>query len=198
MFKRICKITFISHGATVYSQEGIINDNIKSPKLNDLGECEIEKICGILKERGVLYDKIYSSPNACCTQTAQLIAKIFKQKTITIDLKNRNHGVWNGMTFADLYKEFGTKFFSKTPENGEEIETFNKRVAGTINELVEKNKGNRIIVVTTPEIIQSAIANTLELTPSNQYKILIKTGSMTQISYFKDWSSIIYADCFPL
>ena len=59
MFKRICKITFITHGATVYSQEGIINDSLKYPKLNELGEEEIEKVCEYLEKRGVSYDKIY-------------------------------------------------------------------------------------------------------------------------------------------
>ena len=77
MFKRICKITFIAHGATVYSQEGIINDTLKYPKLNEFGEEEIEKICEYLKKRGVSYDKIYTSPNACCIESAQIIAKLF-------------------------------------------------------------------------------------------------------------------------
>ena len=82
MFKRKCKITFISHGATVYSQEGIINDKLNYPKLNEFGEEETEKVCEYLKKREVAYDKIYSSPNTCCTQTAQIIAKLFKQKDI--------------------------------------------------------------------------------------------------------------------
>ena len=43
MFKRICKITFITHGATVLSMNGIINDRLRSPKLNEAGEEEIEQ-----------------------------------------------------------------------------------------------------------------------------------------------------------
>ena len=38
MFIRKCKITFIAHGATVHSVEGILSDSEKYPKLNDLGE----------------------------------------------------------------------------------------------------------------------------------------------------------------
>ena len=44
MFNRICKITFITHGATVYSLDGIINNTLKYPKLNDFGEEEIQKV----------------------------------------------------------------------------------------------------------------------------------------------------------
>lgn len=198
MFKRICKITFIAHGATVYSLDGIINDTLKYPKLNDFGQEEIEKVCEYLEKRGVAYDNIYTSPNACCTESAQIIAKLFKQKPITIDLKSRNHGVWHGSYYADLFKEHGTTVLTQTPENGEALKDFNSRISKAIDNLVKENKGNRIIVVTTPEIIQSALRKTLKLSAANQHKMLIKTGSLTQISYFDGWSSVIYSDYSPL
>ncbi len=194
MFKRICKITFISHGATVYSQEGILNDKLNYPKLNECGEEETEKVCEYLKKRGVAYDKIYSSPNICCAQTAQIIAKLFKQKYTTIDLESRNHGDWQGKSYKELFDELGSKALIKTPENGESIEEFNTRVSNLLDKLIQENKGNRIIIVTTPEVIQAALAKTLELTPENQHKLLIKTGSLTQISYFEGWSSVIYSN----
>ena len=198
MFKRICKITFITHGATVHSMDGIISTSLKSPKISDYGEEEIDKVCEFLQKRGVAYDKIYSSPNSCCTESANIIAKMFKKKSITIDLKSRNYGVWKGSLYSDLFKEFGAEALTQTPENGEALKDFNKRVDKVINELIKENRGNRIIIVTTPEVIQSALAKTLGLTPKNQHKILIKTGSLTQISYFKGWSSVIYSDYKPL
>ena len=60
MLKRKCKITFITHGATVHTMDGIISDSEKFPKLNDIGEEEIEKVCEYLIKRGVQYDKIYT------------------------------------------------------------------------------------------------------------------------------------------
>ncbi len=198
MFKRICKITFITHGATVYSQGGIINNKLKAPKLNEFGEEEIEKVCNYLEQHGISYDKIYTSPTAYCTQSAQIIAKLFKQKPIAIDLLPRNYGNWHGMYYADLFKEFGPAVLTDTPENGETLKSFNSRVIKMIKQLVKENKGDRIIIVTTPEVVQAALADTLKLTPINQHKMLIKTGALTQISYFKDWSSVIYSDYAPL
>ncbi len=198
MFKRICKITFIAHGATVYSMDGIVNDTLKYPKLNEFGEEETENVCEYLEKRGVAYDKVYSSPNACCTQTAQIIAKLFKQKPMTINLLQRNHGAWHGNFYADIFKENGSAALVNTPENGEALNAFNKRISKELDKIIKENKGNRIIIVTTPEIIQSAIAKTLEITPENQHKILIKTGSLTQISYFEGWSSVIYSGYVPL
>ena len=198
MFKRICKITFIAHGATVHSLDGIINNTLRYPKLNDFGEEEIKKVCEYLQDRGVAYDKIYTSPNACCTESAQIIAKLFKQKAMPIDLVQRNYGVWHGSSYTDLFKEHGEKLLTLTPEKGEALADFNKRVAKSINEIIKENKGSRIIIVTTPDVIQSAIARTLGIKPENQHKTLVKTGSLTQISYFEKWSSLIYSGYIPL
>lgn len=198
MFKRICKITFISHGATVYSLDGIINDTLKYPKINEFGEEEIDKVCEYLQKRGVAYDKIYTSPNGCCVETAQIIAKLFKQKATPIDLTQRNHGDWHGSFYSDLFKEYGSTVLTQTPNNGEALVDFNKRVSKIIDKLVKENKGHRIIIVTTPEIIQAAIAKAIGIKSENQHKTLIKTGSLTQISYFEGWSSLIYSNYIPL
>ncbi len=198
MFKRICKITFISHGATVYSLGGLIGNGMKYPKLNDFGEEELEKVCEFLKHRGVAYDNIYSSPNACCTQSAQIVANLFKKKVKIIDLSPRNFGEWQGMPYSDIFDEYGLEILAETPPKGESLKDFNSRVKKVIKTLIKENTGSRIILVATPEIIQSALADTLKLKPENQHKILIKTGSLTQISYFDKWSSVIYADYCPL
>ena len=199
MFKRKCKITFISHGATVHTLDGIICDTEKYPKINEFGEEEIEKVCEYLKQRAVTYDKIYTSSSARCTQSAQIIAKLFKKNVTSISLPSRNHGEWNGRSYSDLFDEYGPEAIIQQPKGGESLDDFNKRVSEIIDKLVEKNKGNRIIVVTTPDVIQASIAKTLNLTPANQFKILIKTGTLTQISYFENgWSSIIYSDYSPI
>ena len=199
MFRRKCKITFITHGATVHTLDGIISDAEKYPKLNEFGEEEIENVCDYLKKRGVAYDKIYTSPSARCTQSAQIIAKLFKKRITTIDLPARKHGEWSGQSYMDLYDTYGPEVILKTPKGGESLNSFNKRVADILRILIEENRGNRIIVVTTPDVVQSAIAQTLEFDGANQFKMLIKTGSLTQISYFEgDWSSIIYSDYVPL
>ena len=199
MFKRKCKITFVSHGATVHTMDGIICDTEKYPKLNEFGEEEIEKVCHTLEHRAVAYDKIYTSSSARCTQSAEIIAKLFKKKISIIDLPARNHGDWSGRSYEDLFDQYGPEVILQEPNNGESLAIFNKRVSDVIDKLVEENRGNRIIVVTTPDVIQSAIAKTLELTPVNQFKNLIKTGTLTQISYFEgDWSSVIYSDHMPV
>ena len=199
MFKRKCKITFITHGATVHSLDGIISDTDKYPKLSEFGEEEIVKVCEYLEGRAVPYDTIYTSSSARCVQSAQIIAKLFKKKITTIDLPSRKYGEIAGQVFSEYVEKNGIEAIVKKIPGGESLKVFNKRVSDLIDKLVEENKGNRIIVVTTPDVVQAAIAKTLDLKPDSQFKILIKTGSLTQISYFEgEWSSIIYSDFMPI
>lgn len=206
MFKRKCKITFISHGATVYSEENRISDNENYPPINDSGEEEIEKICEWLKKRGVKNDKIYTSSALRTVQTANMISKVFKKNFEILDgLNPRKYGILSGLTFEQIehkhpqmLEQLHANPGSFCPECGEAILTFNKRILKIIKNIVNENIGNRIIIVTHPDVIQSAIGRAIQLPPQHQSKIYIKTGSATQISYFESWASLVYSGYVPL
>lgn len=172
MFNRKCKITFIAHGATIYSEENIISKDDNYPPINEAGVEEIEKICEWLKKRAIKNDKIYSSSALRTTQSAQMIAKIFRKDFEIIDNLNI--------------------------QEDEKIADFSKRIAQIIKIIVNENIGNRIIIVTHPEVIQAAISSAIKLSSICQKNIYIKTGSASQISYFENWSSLMYSGCVPL
>ena len=205
-FKRKCKITFVCHGATIYSEEGRFSDAENYPPLSEFGEEEMLSVAKFLKDRGVKNDVIYSSPSVRTTQSAQMVAKVFKKEYVVVDdLKTRACGTWNGLTFSQIlerYPEGIAKILTqpdKTTDAGAESSVaFIKRVGEVIERLVEENVGNRIIVVTHPEVIQAAICAALEIPADKLPKIFIRTGSVTQISYFENWSSLVYSDYVPL
>lgn len=205
-FNRRCKITFICHGATIYSEEGRFSDALEYPPLSDLGIEEIKNIVAYLKKRGVKNDAIYSSPSTRTLQSAEMISKFFKQEVeILEDLKTRECAAWNGLTFSQILDRYpnGLKDILDYPEErtqagGESSVDFIKRVKIVIDKLVEENEGNRIIVVTHPEVIQAAICAALDIKADKLPKIYIRTGSATQISYFDTWSSLVYSDHVPI
>lgn len=207
MFNRKCKITFISHGATIYSEENrICTDNDNYPPLNDAGEEEIEKICEWLKTRGIQNDKVYASPSLRSIQSAEMIAKVFKKDfEVLDDLTSRKCGVWSGLTYEDIEEKYPQMLeqmhenpCSFQPEGGEAIADFDKRISKIIKKIVDENVGNRIIIVTHPDIIQAAISSAIKLPAQHQAKVHVKTGSATQISYFESWASLVYSGCVPL
>lgn len=206
MLSRKCKITYVAHGATIYTEDFRLCNQENYPPLEEKGQEEIRKICEYIKKRGVKNDKIYSSPATRCIQSAQMIAKVYKQDfEILSELNSRDWGSWNGLTLDNIVKKYSIEYGAKnpsiiaiTPENGEPIVDFNNRVDKVVQDLVEKNIGNRVIVVTGQNVIQSVVATTLGIPPEKQSRILIKTGSATQISYFDGWSSLIYCGYVPL
>lgn len=206
MFDRKCKITFISHGATVNSEEKRLSDKENYPPLSEGGQEEIEKICEWLKKRAIKNDLIYTSPSLRAVQTAQMVARVYKKDfEVLEDLTNRKRGVWSGLTFDQIeekhphmLEQMHANPCSYCPEGGETVLDFNKRVSESIKKIVEKNTDNRVILVTHPSVIQAAISNAIGLPPENQAKVYIRTGSATQISYFTDWASLLYSGYVPL
>ena len=206
MFKRKCKITFIAHGSTIYSEENRISDKLEYPPINENGEEEIQKIVEFIQKRGVKTNKIYTSPALSCVQSAEIIAEELKQDFVVLDeLTNRKCGIWSGLTFNEIEKkypemidDFHNNPLSFCPANGEDINSFDVRVDKSINKIIEDNIRGRVILVTHPSIIQAAIKNALNIPAENQHKIYIKPASATQISYFINWASIVYSGYVPV
>ena len=205
-FDRKCKITFICNGTTIYSNDYRFTDAENYPPLNDYGQEEIEKVCEYLKKRGVKNNKIYSSPALRTKQSADLISKLFKQDyEIIEDLHPRKCGSFNGLTFEqvaqkhpDLLKKMIDEPQIPVPDDAEAISDFIKRVSVSINDIIEQNIGNRIIIVTHRDIIKAAVCSALNMQDSAIHRIYIQSGSISQISYFKTWASLIYCDYKPL
>lgn len=205
-FNRRCKITFIAHGATIYSDENRYSNCENYPPLNEAGEEEIERICLFLKKRAVKNDKIYSSCGTRAVESAEIIAKMYKTDIeIVEELKPLLCGNWNNMTFQQIIKrhpdaiERHVKFpDERICENAESLTEFVTRIGDSINRIIEKNIGNRIIIVTYPDVIQAAIVAALGLPKDKIYNFYIKTGSATQISYYEKLNSLKYAGYVPI
>ena len=204
-FQRKCKITFVCHGATIYSEEGRLSVALNYPPLSESGVEEMEALAGYLKARGVKNDVIYTSPSIRTVQSAMMIAKLFKKDYVIVDdLTLRKYGNWNGQTIGGLLNKYPEGFNhlllkpDKSMGDAESSKELVLRVKKVIERLVEENIGNRIIIVTHPEVIQAAICAALDIPEDKLGKIFIRTGSATQISYFENWASLVYSDYTPI
>lgn len=205
-FDRKCKVTFICHGATIFSEEHRFSDIENYPPLSDLGQEEMERISNYLRRRGVKNDAIYTSPSMRTLQSAQMITKLYKKDYIILeDLNPRKCGKLNGLSLEHLqnkHLDYLDIWFNKLEYDSdieaEGISDFINRVKVVIDRVVSENIGNRIIIVTHPEVIQAAICAALDIPYDKIAKIFIRTGSATQISYYENWASLLYSDYTPL
>ena len=206
LFKRKCKITFIRHGATINTEEHRFFDDEKYPAININGKMEMEKIADWVKNKGLKIDEIYASSSLRTVQSARIVSETcghdFK---ILQNLNSRKTGEWSGLSFEEIEQKYPGKLdlYYKVPEqfcpNGaESLIELNKRVNEVLSGIIENNLYKRLIIVTHGDIIQAAIANALSINPENQFKIYIPTGSATQISYFEDFSSLVYCAYIPV
>ncbi len=205
-FNRKCKITFICHGATIYSEEGRFSDAENYPPLSELGVEEMDNMVKYLKARAVKNDVIYTSPSIRTVQSAMMVSKLFKRDYVIVDdLKAKECASWNGLTFSQVMEKFPdalNKMINEpeklSPSGGESTVAFIARVKKVIDKIVAKNEGNRVIIVTHPEVIQAAICAALDIPADKLSKIFIRTGSATQISYYEEWASLVYSDYVPI
>lgn len=201
MIKRRCKITFIRHGATIYTESDRLSDKDNYPPLNETGKEEIETISQWIKRRGIMADKIFCSPETRVTQSARILSEICKQDfEILPELTAKRSGTWSGLSFEQIEEKYPKELelYHKDRANfvmpeGESISQFNERINEAIEKVVQANNSSRIIIITHGDVIQSAVANILHIPPEYQTRIVIPTGSATQISYFKDWSLLVYS-----
>ncbi len=205
-FNRKCKITFICHGATIYSEENRLSDVENYPQLSELGQDEVERITEYLRRRAVKNDVIYTSPAVRTMQTAKIISKLYKDDAIVLEnLHPRKCGKLNGLTLEQIdskYPNLLESWFNNLEYDedleAESINDFIARVKKVIDNVVAQNEGNRVIIVTHPDVIQAAICAALEMPANKIAKIFIRTGSATQISYYEKWSSLVYSDYTPI
>ena len=110
-FSRKCKITFISHGSTIFSEVGRFSDTENYPPLSEGGMEEIVALTKYLKARGVKNDVIYSSSSVRAMQSAEIVSKLFKKDYVVLDeLKSRAYGKWNGLTFNQVLDRYPEGF----------------------------------------------------------------------------------------
>lgn len=206
LFKRKCKITFIAHGATIYTEENRICDKETHPPLNEVGQEEAVNIAEWIVKRSPKVDKIYSSASLSCVQTANAIAKEYqKDFEILPELYNQNFGIWKGLSFNEIekkypemlekYHEFPSGY---APDGGETLLEFGERVEKTINDIIENNIGKGIVIVTHSNFIRAAIRNALNTPIENQNRVFIPTGSATQIKYSQGWNILMYSGHVPV
>ncbi|MDD3012269.1 MAG: histidine phosphatase family protein [Candidatus Gastranaerophilales bacterium] len=206
MFDLKCKIIFIGHGSTLYSEQNRLYDVDEYPPLNEQGKKEIEKISNWLKSCSPNVDAIFASSALRSVQSARTIAKIFRKDFEILDnLYDRRAGIWGGMTFRQVQEKYPVMLeeYHKNPcnfwpEDGESTKELNNRVITTIDNIIQDNFQKKIVLITNVGIIQSAISLAMDINPKNQARVYIPPGSATQINYYTEWSSLVYSGYVPV
>jgi broad specificity phosphatase PhoE len=146
---RICR-----HGQDMDNVHGILNGHRDEP-LSELGRTQAAAVAEKVKQSGVSYAAIYSSPLQRAFATASAIgAAVGVPVVIREDLIERDFGVLSGKPYADIPKYAGDQLFQGDKVlyflAAEGCETFDKcyeRAQGVLADVDAKHPGEHVLLV---------------------------------------------------
>lgn len=205
MFRRKCKLILIRHGATIYNDQGRLYDATDYPPINQKGKQEMQLLSEWLVQKTPHVDTIYASSSLRSIQSARILSKEYDQDYDVIEgLYERKAGLWGGLTFEqieekypDMLEQYHENPYEYWPEGGESTQALRERVCNIINDIVMQNEYKTVVIVTHEGVIQSLIASILAVPSENQGKIIIPTGSATQINFYSNWATLAYCAHVP-
>lgn len=154
------KIYLARHGQNVDNLNGILNGHRDEP-LTALGEEQAHTTASYIKEAGLTFDAIYSSPLKRALKTAEIIADDLNlpQPKVDADLIERDFGILSGeptsrieeLCAPDIIKTDTITYFL-FPKDGESFPQSIERVKRLLKHVCDLHKEGSILLVTHGDI----------------------------------------------
>jgi broad specificity phosphatase PhoE len=146
------QIVLIRPCATDYDEQGRILGTLDMP-LNEHGLRDVERVVGEVTPLGI--SAIYCGPCQSSVQTATALADAIDVKLKKIDdLRNIDHGLWQGMLIEDVkrkqpkvYRQWQEQPEIICPPEGEMLKTAQDRVHAALAKILKKHKEGTIALV---------------------------------------------------
>jgi broad specificity phosphatase PhoE len=148
------------HGQDEDNANGILNGQ-RDTSLTDLGFSQVNKLVKFIEEKGIIFNKIYTSPLKRTCATASKLAEDLENVEIEIldDLIERDFGIMTGKKIVDIEKFYHleliktekVKYFLK-PKNGETFLQLINRARRVLDFIKNKHDNGNILLVTHGDI----------------------------------------------
>lgn len=159
------------------------------------GKRQAKAVGQCLKRYGI--DVLYSSPLKRARQTSDAIGKAVNKKAhFDNRIRELGFGAWEGKSPAELLKDKKSGYPKwcrgkiVTPERGEKIAAFRKRVGSFLKEITKKHRGKKIAVVTHGGPIKMFLFEALKLPTRSLWSFRADTASMTVIGLGDHFSQV--------
>ena len=180
------KLILLRHGETEWNSLRRYQGHTDIP-LNDTGREQAQKAAEYLLKHEDL-EAIYCSDLSRTRETAQISAdKIKRPVHIDARLREASFGIWEGMSFSDVYKHHSQEFNSWYQDirnykmhGGETFTEVWERVSLAVRDITRQHHGT-VLVVTHGGVIKAflgQIDSSVDI-----WKTAIDPGSMTFIQY---------------
>lgn len=189
------RIYIVRHGE---SEWNIIRkiQGFKNAPLTERGLAQGDKIAQRLRD--VKLDAIYASDLDRARITAEKIAAANgADLTITESLREMSFGIWEGMLFSEVQETYpeGFGYWQKSPElleieEGENLYSLEKRMAGFIDEILERHQGGDVLIVSHGTALKTMILYLLGM-PLTNYKNMAMDNVSLSIVEKRDYNNVL-------
>jgi broad specificity phosphatase PhoE len=164
----VTRLLIIRHGQSVWNRAGIIQGQ-RDIELSLLGLQQAEAMANRLRD--VRLDAIYSSPLLRARQTAAALAGSHHLPIhIDDDLVEIHHGAWEGLTEADVERQFGdllqqwrTRPATVQMPGGEHFQDVKARSIAAVERIAAAHPRHTVAVVTHDVVVRAVVAHLLGL-----------------------------------
>ncbi len=194
------RLYIIRHGETEWNLKRIIQGHADSP-LTDSGRAQAMAIATRLQ--GLEFNTLYSSDLGRAVSTAQYISDKCGHPIFTDErLRELNYGVFEGLNEAEAARRFPKEFKflkNRDPEyiipGGESYNQFSARAISCLEELMDKHKGEQIMVITHGGILSRLFRHALNLPVVGPYNFRISNAALNAFFFAnRRWQLEIWGD----
>ena len=152
-------IYIVRHGKTALNSARVMQGRIDCP-LNEEGRKQAEEAARSLRENGVTFSFVYSSPLTRAVQTAEIIAGS-KEMTTDERLLEMDYGPYEGSDLTNLSPElkrfFGDFVNEPAPEGMEPLESVTARMGSFLEGLRASAPDGNVLIVTHAIAMKGAL-----------------------------------------
>ena len=204
----ITTIYLIRHGKTVGGEEKRYKGHLDVP-LSEEGIEQVRGLAGYLRKindsdaTGARLSAVYCSDLVRALKSAEIIASPFGVSPVRVlQLRERNFGRWEGMSFAEIREQFPAEFDAwandpvrYSPLEGESTEEVRARVMPVFSALVTKHAGEAIAVVSHGGVTRVILCEVLGIPLRNIFRIEQNFGCLNRVEYYDDMPVVKALNC---
>lgn len=200
--EKTTSIIYVRHGKADFPYDRLYCDDREDPPLTEEGGRQAENAARLLARDSV--DVIYASPMRRTLTTAQAVAEATDAPLRTHEgLKERPFGIWDGLYFDDIARDFPDEFqawkrdpIEFVPEGGESIRDHMARIKGAVDEIVAAHPGELIVVVAHVGPIRMCVTDALCMPLEAYRRLTIDYGSLTRVDYGRRQHNVVYMNFY--
>lgn len=183
------RIVLIRHGETEWNRAGRIQGYHADSPLTETGRGQVRALAARLAREGI--DALYSSDTGRTRETAEPVAAATRLPVVFDKaLRERNYGVFEGYTFADIgstfpaeYEMFRTRDPDYVPPGGESAAQFRDRIGAALEAIASRYSGRRVAVVTHGGVLGTLYRRAMDIPLSEKRSYLLANASLNHFRY---------------